>query len=134
MKLRIILRAHGFIDTYIEKNRKEGRTEWSLQLLLRISSLKIPTYVLKSFNLYRFQLVIVLKNHSQRPSGKRSQADHDEDWTASSRAGEISSDSAGGPLLSELRGIFTLKEGKRTALKPFLSRKDVLSGFGKSLI
>lgn len=38
-------------------------------------------------------------------------------------AGEMSSDSAGGPLLSELGGTFTLKEGKRTALKPFSWRK-----------
>lgn len=80
-----------------------------------IPSLKIPTYILKSSNLYRFQPIVALKNQSQRPFDKRSQADRDEDSTVSSPAGEISSDGAGGALLSELGGIFTLKEGKRTA-------------------
>lgn len=53
-------------------------------------------------------------------------------------ANEISVDAAVTAVLSELDGIFTLKEEQRMTLKAFFSEKDILSllptGFSKSLV
>lgn len=89
----------------------------------RISSLRIPTYVLKSSSPCRFQLIVVLKNQPQRPFDKRSQADCDEDSTASSPAGEISSDRCRRATFIGARWRFHIKRRKKNGSEAFSQRK-----------